>query len=591
MELQGDMGMVTETLCPPCVSAEAKETKKRTRLGKILSEIRRQIEFWFGDTNLHKDKFLRQVVDASTDGFVPLSVLMSFNRMKTLSTDINIIRRAVSTSTQLEVSSDGLKIRRSSPLGPKPEDEDERTVYVERLPHGVTHEWLSRVFSPCGRVLYVSLPRFRSSGDAKGFAFIEFSTSEEACRAVQMLHHPVNSVSAAGIFPKTRKRRPISGIASVSDLKTQRHRDAKTHGDTGRKERRGDIETQTPGDTGTARTKATKRGRETRGHRDAEMQVTEEPVTSLSSDKLGKRRHTHEDKRRTKKQRRHTIETRGDRDKDTRGDGDIDTQGRDRQKETRRDREKETQEHGDGETQRRRQRHRGMRRHGDTVGTVLPHAGTQGEKEGGHRLCVMSKESWLNLRRDFIQRQKVAMGALKTTLRDATTREAPVHSGSGGTGNRAKTADAKHSGKEPPPFVSGVIVRISCENGFPGRQEIKGALGDTVVYVDVSHGDTEGHVRFGKHEDAETVVSRGDVRHGDDTWRLGVLTGSSPNCMLNTPHERRRAVGAEMSTQKCWAGCRSPCRTFFTNTPQVCKLRQRLPTLQCLIVGGGGVHS
>ncbi|XP_078473105.1 la-related protein 7 isoform X4 [Lampetra planeri] len=498
MELQGDMGMVTETLCPPCVSAEAKETKKRTRLGKILSEIRRQIEFWFGDTNLHKDKFLRQVVDASTDGFVPLSVLMSFNRMKTLSTDINIIRRAVSTSTQLEVSSDGLKIRRSSPLGPKPEDEDERTVYV-------------------------------------------------------MLHHPVNSVSAAGIFPKTRKRRPISGIASVSDLKTQRHRDAKTHGDTGRKERRGDIETQTPGDTGTARTKATKRGRETRGHRDAEMQVTEEPVTSLSSDKLGKRRHTHEDKRRTKKQRRHTIETRGDRDKDTRGDGDIDTQGRDRQKETRRDREKETQEHGDGETQRRRQRHRGMRRHGDTVGTVLPHAGTQGEKEGGHRLCVMSKESWLNLRRDFIQRQKVAMGALKTTLRDATTREAPVHSGSGGTGNRAKTADAKHSGKEPPPFVSGVIVRISCENGFPGRQEIKGALGDTVVYVDVSHGDTEGHVRFGKHEDAETVVSRGDVRHGDDTWRLGVLTGDAEQrywqkilvdrqVKINRPREKKRGT-------------------------------------------------
>ncbi|XP_032830213.1 la-related protein 7 [Petromyzon marinus] len=553
MELQGDTEMVTETLCPPCVSAEAKETKKRTRLGKILSEIRRQIEFWFGDTNLHKDKFLRQVVDASPDGFVPLSVLMSFNRMKTLSTDINIIRRAVSTSTQLEVSSDGLKIRRSSPLGPKPEDEDERTVYVERLPHGVTHEWLSRVFSPCGRVLYVSLPRFRSSGDAKGFAFIEFSTSEEACRAVQMLHHPVNSVSAAGIFPKTRKRRPITGIDSVSDLKTQRHRDAKTRGDTGRKERRGDIETQTPGDTGTARTKAIKRGRETRGHRDTEVQATEEPVTSLSSDNLGKRRHTHEDKRHTKKQRRHTIETQGDRDKDTRGDRDIDTQGRDRKKETRRDREKETQEHGDKETQRRRQRHRGMRRHGDTVGTVLPHAGTQGEKEGGHRLCVMSKESWLNLRRDFIQRQKVAMGALKTTLRDAVTREAPVHSGSGGTGNRGKTADAKHSGKEPPPFVSGVIVRISCENGFPGRQEIKGALGDTVVYVDVSHGDTEGHVRFRKHEDAETVVSRGDVRHGDDTWTLGVLTGDAEQrywqkilvdrqVKINRPREKKRGT-------------------------------------------------
>lgn len=57
----------------------------------------------------------------------------------------------------------------------------------ECLPADVTHEWVQRVFSTCGNVVYVSLPRFRTTRDFKGFGFVEFSTPEEAQKACQVI--------------------------------------------------------------------------------------------------------------------------------------------------------------------------------------------------------------------------------------------------------------------------------------------------------------------------------------------------------------------------------------------------------------------
>lgn len=66
-------------------------------------------------------------------------------------------------------------------------------IYLQEcLPVGVDHDWLKMVFSSCGKVLYVSLPKYQSSGDPKGFAFVEFDTVESAQKAC--------SVSVSNIF-------------------------------------------------------------------------------------------------------------------------------------------------------------------------------------------------------------------------------------------------------------------------------------------------------------------------------------------------------------------------------------------------------
>ena len=67
-----------------------------------------------------------------------------------------------------------------------------KIFYKEFLPPHATVEWVERVFKDCGKVVYVSLPKFKSSGDLKGFAFVEFENfkqAQNACQVVFNFHH------------------------------------------------------------------------------------------------------------------------------------------------------------------------------------------------------------------------------------------------------------------------------------------------------------------------------------------------------------------------------------------------------------------
>ena len=56
----------------------------------------------------------------------------------------------------------------------------------EGLQKTTTHDWMTRKFSACGKVTYVSMPRFKSTNDIKGFAFVEFESPEEAAKAIEV---------------------------------------------------------------------------------------------------------------------------------------------------------------------------------------------------------------------------------------------------------------------------------------------------------------------------------------------------------------------------------------------------------------------
>uniref|UniRef100_A0A3Q2EAB4 La-related protein 7 n=1 Tax=Cyprinodon variegatus TaxID=28743 RepID=A0A3Q2EAB4_CYPVA len=194
----------------PDDSNKETEKKKRSRVKQLLSDIKRQVEFWFGDVNLHKDRFLKKLIDESDNGYVDISVLTSFSRMKKLTTDTKLIARAIKNSSVVQINLEGTKIRRRHPLGNPPNNVDSRTVYVELLPKDVTHSWIERVFTKCGNVVYVSIPRYRSTGDSKGFAFVEFEKEEQAEKAIEMLNNPPEDAPRKpGIFPKTLNRKPI----------------------------------------------------------------------------------------------------------------------------------------------------------------------------------------------------------------------------------------------------------------------------------------------------------------------------------------------------------------------------------------------
>lgn len=49
------------------------------------------------------------------------------------------------------------------------------------------------MFTTCGDVVYVSIPRYKSSGDSKGFAFVEFEKEEQAQKAIEV--KPIMNIS------------------------------------------------------------------------------------------------------------------------------------------------------------------------------------------------------------------------------------------------------------------------------------------------------------------------------------------------------------------------------------------------------------
>ncbi|XP_056316769.1 la-related protein 7 [Danio aesculapii] len=207
-----------DTACADLREKKDNEKKKRSRVKQLLTDVKKQVEFWFGDVNLHKDRFMKNIIEQSRDGYIDIAVLTTFNRMKNLTADVKLIARALKNSTIVEVNDEGTHIRRKDPLGETPKDVDSRTVYVELLPKTVTHIWLERVFSKCGHVVYISIPRYKSTSHSKGFAFVEFETQEQAQKAVEMLNNPPEDAPRKpGIFPKTCRKKTVPFDSVIQD--------------------------------------------------------------------------------------------------------------------------------------------------------------------------------------------------------------------------------------------------------------------------------------------------------------------------------------------------------------------------------------
>lgn len=164
------------------------------------AKLRQQLEYYFSDSNFRRDKFLRQKVAEDPDGFVQLSVLLTFNRVKTLTegteAKVEALAAAVEDSEELELSGDRTAVRRVKPL-PSEDDSDARTLYVKgRFHPDATLDQLIAFFTPYGKVNRVQVRRFtarrpvtgegvaagamESVSGFKGSVFVEFARVEDA---------------------------------------------------------------------------------------------------------------------------------------------------------------------------------------------------------------------------------------------------------------------------------------------------------------------------------------------------------------------------------------------------------------------------
>ena len=68
------------------------------------------------------------------------------------------------------------------------ERNQEATIYVGNIDQKVSEEILWELFTQCGPVINVHLPKDKISNDHQGFAFVEFRSEEDADYAIKIMH-------------------------------------------------------------------------------------------------------------------------------------------------------------------------------------------------------------------------------------------------------------------------------------------------------------------------------------------------------------------------------------------------------------------
>ncbi|XP_059026643.1 la-related protein 7 isoform X1 [Mustela lutreola] len=528
------------------------EKKKRSRVKQVLADIAKQVDFWFGDANLHKDRFLREQIEKSRDGYVDISLLVSFNKMKKLTTDGKLIARALKSSSVVELDLEGTRIRRKKPLGERPKDEDERTVYVELLPKNVNHSWIERVFGKCGNVVYISIPHYKSTGDPKGFAFVEFETKEQAAKAIEFLNNPPEEAPRKpGIFPKTVKNKPIPGLSVSEEKKKKKKKKGRMKKEDNMQTKESNMDTAKESDSKMKRSRTTSEG--------SEVETTEpqkppskkkkkrerQEVSGLPVVRTGKRKRSNsEAEYPTPKPKVKKTNQKDNIKKDT------ETSKENKDLEVSTEEEKDTGDVKDGSLLKAKRKHKKKHKERHKMGEeVIP-------------LRVLSKSEWMDLKKEYLALQKASMASLKKTISQIKLESKMETNGVPTTSEikNEKTNSEEGCPQEKvnaagPQFVSGVIVKIISTEPLPGRKQVRDTLAaiSEVVYVDLLEGDTECHARFKTPEDAQAVINAYTEIKKKHCWNLEILSGDHEQrywqkilvdrqAKLNQPREKKRGT-------------------------------------------------
>ncbi|CAN6380946.1 unnamed protein product [Urochloa humidicola] len=198
---------------PPAAAVEQEvEAEPPARDGGFddpVHKIRKQVEYYFSDINLATTEHLMRFISKDPEGYVPISVVAGFKKIKALVQSNSMLASALRTSSKLVVTDDGTRVKRVQPFTESDLEElQARIVVAENLPDDHCYQNLMRLFSAAGsvrtiRTCYPQTPN--GTGPAtnrsakldmlfanKLHAFVEYDTMEDAGRAIVELNDERN---------------------------------------------------------------------------------------------------------------------------------------------------------------------------------------------------------------------------------------------------------------------------------------------------------------------------------------------------------------------------------------------------------------
>ena len=96
-----------------------------------------------------------------------------------------------------------------------------QNIFVGNLALDTSEQTIRSAFETFGQVLTVKLVADRDTGSARGFAFVEMSSSAEARAAISGL----NGCTIDGQVINVNEARPKAEGSNTSNLETRRHRE------------------------------------------------------------------------------------------------------------------------------------------------------------------------------------------------------------------------------------------------------------------------------------------------------------------------------------------------------------------------------
>lgn len=152
-------------------------------------KVRKQVEFYFSDSNLQLDKFLWKIYEAN-DGWVELKTILTFSRMRQFRPEEKVVE-ALRALDKLVVSENGELIKRKAPVpdfDAIKQAKKKNTVHIEGFPETATQDelelWFSEKITPNlpkeKELALLRLVRRREDKKFFGVVDVEFALSEDA---------------------------------------------------------------------------------------------------------------------------------------------------------------------------------------------------------------------------------------------------------------------------------------------------------------------------------------------------------------------------------------------------------------------------